>query len=175
MKKNTSVMALIIIYENNEKKPKNIYRVLRCIVYTITDNYVCIDHLSCQSKNLSAISCDPKFKDTCFNILLGIGIPELLLNLVSCNTFTKKKINCDIKLPKLSEWNYLTKRFSIIEQDKKLFILLPNYMKLWINLINKLDTDYVIVKNKAISDVSNIIKQFHIQKKYAYNLQTRLL
>ena len=35
MKKNTSVMALLIIYENNGEIPKNAYRVLSCVVYTL--------------------------------------------------------------------------------------------------------------------------------------------
>ena len=49
-------------------------------------------------------------------------------------------------------------------------------MKLKINLVNQLDTDYVVVKKKAISAVANTIKQLHIQtdihmiyKKYLYN------
>ena len=37
-------------------------------------------------------------------------------------------------------------------------------MKLRINLINQLDTDYVMIKNKAILFVANTIKQLHIQK-----------
>ena len=66
------------------------YRVLRFVVYTIIDNYVCIDYLSCKSKTASNISSNPKFKDTGFNLLLCIGIPELLLNLLSCHGFMKK-------------------------------------------------------------------------------------
>ena len=49
--------------------------------------------------------------------------------------------------------NYLSKVFSIIEQNKKQLILLPNDVKLRINMINQLDTYYVMVKNKAISAV----------------------
>ena len=75
MKKNTSVMTLIMIYENNVEIPKQLYIVLSCVVYTLIDNYVCIEYLPCQSKNLSIISCDPTFKDTSFNLLLGIVIP----------------------------------------------------------------------------------------------------
>ena len=77
MKNNTYVMELIIIYENNGETPKQLYRVLSCVVYTIIDSYVCIDYLPCQSRPLSEISSNPTFKDTSFNLLLGIGIPEL--------------------------------------------------------------------------------------------------
>ena len=73
-KNNTCVMALIMFYENNGEKTK-MYRVLSCVVYSLIDNYVCIDYLACQLKTLSFISSKPTFEQTSFNILLGIGIP----------------------------------------------------------------------------------------------------
>ena len=45
--KNTCVMALIIIHDNNGEIPLK-KRVLSCVVYSLIDNYVCIDYLSCQ-------------------------------------------------------------------------------------------------------------------------------
>ena len=48
MKKNTSVMALIFIYENIGVSIEKVFRVLSCVVYNIIDNYVCIDYLSCK-------------------------------------------------------------------------------------------------------------------------------
>ena len=59
---------------------------------------------------------------------------------------------------------YLSKVFFVIKQGSKQLNLLPNDVRLIINLINQLDTDYVMVKNKAISAVENTIKQLHIQK-----------
>ena len=56
MKKNTCVMVLIMIYENNGEITKQFYRVLSCIIYYLVDNYFCIYYLSCQSKTLSSIS-----------------------------------------------------------------------------------------------------------------------
>ena len=49
-KKNTCVMALIMFYENNGEKTKKVYKVLSCVIYSLIDNYVCIDYLSCQKK-----------------------------------------------------------------------------------------------------------------------------
>ena len=120
--------------------------MLSCIVYNLIDNCVCIDYLLCKSKTLSTISCNPTCKDTSFNILLGIGIPELLLNLVSYHGFTKKTnstviLNFQTRLNN----NYLYILFSIIEQNTKHLSLLPNDVKLRINLINQFDADYVIV------------------------------
>ena len=44
------------------------YKVLSCVIYTLIDNYVCIDYLSCKSKTLSNISSNPTFKDTGLNL-----------------------------------------------------------------------------------------------------------
>ena len=44
-KKNKYVMALIMVYENNGEKPKNLYRVLSCVVYSLIYNYVCIEYI----------------------------------------------------------------------------------------------------------------------------------
>ena len=42
--------------------------------------------------------------------------------------------------------------------------MLPNGLKFRINLIDKMDTDFVKKKNKERSSVANIIKKLHIQK-----------
>ena len=48
MKKNKSIMALIMIYENNVKDTKTVYIVISCVVYTLIENYICMDYLSFQ-------------------------------------------------------------------------------------------------------------------------------
>ena len=115
-KKNTCVMALIVIYENNGGNAKKVYRVLSCVVYSHIYNYDCIDYLSCQSKTLISIESKPTFEQTSFNILIGIGIPELLLNLVSFHRFMKKP-NSTVILNFRSRLvnNYLEKGFYINE------------------------------------------------------------
>ena len=60
--------------------------------------------------------------------------------------------------------NYLSKVFSIIEQNTNQLILLPNDAKSRINLTDQLDTDYVMVKNKEIYAAANTSKQWHIKK-----------
>ena len=112
---------------------------------------MCIDYLSFQSETFSAISYNPIFKDISFNILLVIGILELLLNLVSFHGIMKKQnlnviLNCQTRL--------INKYLSKVLQ----FIFLTNDVKLKFNLINQLDTDYVMVKYKAISAIANTIK-----------------
>ena len=63
-KKNTCVMSLIMICENNGGNGKKMYRVLSCVVYSLIDNYVFIEYLSCQSKTLRYISSKPTFEQT---------------------------------------------------------------------------------------------------------------
>ena len=72
------------------------------------------------------------------------------------------KLNCGIKLPSCLVNNYLAKELYIIERDSKQKFMLPNDVKLIINVIDKLDTDFVGAKNKSISSVANTIIKLHI-------------
>ena len=47
-KNNTSVLELIMFYDTREYNPKNSFRALMCVIYTIIKNYVCIDYIACQ-------------------------------------------------------------------------------------------------------------------------------
>ena len=60
--------------------------------------------------------------------------------------------------------NYLSKLFYIVEKGRKELSLITNYVRLRFNMNNQLDTDYIMVKNKAISAVTNTIKKLHIHK-----------
>ena len=46
--KNTFVIAIIMLYDNKGIKPKQLYRVLSCVFYSLIDNHVCIDYILCQ-------------------------------------------------------------------------------------------------------------------------------
>ena len=69
------------------KNAKKAFRVLSCVICTIITNYVCIDYLSFQSKQSSEILVvykeGPKHGDKHFNKILGIGISDFLMNLMS--------------------------------------------------------------------------------------------
>ena len=88
-KNNTSVLQLIIFHETRWLKPNKAFRVLSCAIYAILINYLCIEYLDCKSKQLSQISVISKHVEKYFNIILGIGIPYLLVNLFSCHDFSK--------------------------------------------------------------------------------------
>ena len=67
------------------------YKVLSCVIYTVIKNYVWIDYLACKSKQLSEIPAGygggSKHGDKRFDIILGIGIPDLLINFIFCHGF----------------------------------------------------------------------------------------
>ena len=99
------------------------------------------------------------------NLLLGIVIQKLLLNLVSCHGFMMKSnptviLNFRSRLIK----NHLSKGFFIIYRGSNQFNFIPNDMVLRINLVDQMKTDYVMVKNDALYAISNTIKTLHIHK-----------
>ena len=65
--------------------------MLSFVIYTIIKNYVCIAYLACQSKKLCEIPVGSgggsEHGDKSFDKILGIGIPYLLMNLISCHGF----------------------------------------------------------------------------------------
>ena len=86
-----------------------------------------------------------------YNILLGIGIPELLINLVSCHGFTEKPnstviFNCQYHLVN----NSLAKGFVIIKQKSKQLSSVTNDVKLIIHAIYQQKVDFVMEKTTAI-------------------------
>ena len=75
MRKNdTWVIALVMFYETKTKNPTKVYRVLSCVLYSVIENYVCIEYICFHSKTLSVIFSDKIFEEASYNELLGIGI-----------------------------------------------------------------------------------------------------
>ena len=67
------------------------FKVLSCVIYTIIDRYVCINYLGTEIKNLSKLrlGCTLKTKHEGMehNNLFGIGITDILLNMLSFHGF----------------------------------------------------------------------------------------
>ena len=106
IKKNTRVLALVIFYENRKKIGK----------------YVCINSLGSEKSKSSDLHLGStgKYKqyDTNYDNVLGIGITDLLLKLLSCHGFSKNNesvviLKCPIRM---SEY-YFNKGFVIFECD----------------------------------------------------------
>ena len=85
------MVALVIFYGSGKTIIRKLSRVLSCVIYTIIDKYICIDYLGSYKSKLSylKIGCtgSSKHDGMDYNNLLGIGIPDLLLNLLSCRGF----------------------------------------------------------------------------------------
>ena len=109
------------------------------------------------------------FKQTSYNVLLGIRIPEELPNLVSCHGFMEKP-NSNVILNFQSRLvnNYLAKGFFIIEKNSKQLIILLNDVKLRVHAIEQLETYFVTAKNTEISSVENTINKLHIQSDFHF-------
>ena len=86
------------------------------------------------NKKLSEITVgskeDSKHEDKCFNIILGIGIPDLLMILMSCHLFLKN-INYVVLLkgPKRMLEYFFWKVFTILECNNNNLAKLPNDVK----------------------------------------------
>ena len=74
-KKKPCVLELIMFHETRHTKEGKYFRFLSFVIYTIIDNFVCIDYLDFQSKQLSEICVDGKYLVKDFNKFLGIGTP----------------------------------------------------------------------------------------------------
>ena len=89
--------------------------MLSCVIYSVMENYFWIDHIFFNSKTLSVISSDKISEEASYNELLAIGIPEGLMNLVSCHGLTKKPNLTVILVCQSCLMNYyLSKVFVII-------------------------------------------------------------
>ena len=66
--KDRCVILLIMFYDSKIKNPIKFYRVLSCVLYSIAENYGCIDYICCQSKKLIRISSDKIFEQASYNI-----------------------------------------------------------------------------------------------------------
>ena len=67
--------------------------VLSCVIYRIIKNYVCIDYLGSDRKKLSYLRIGPggsyKHINKKYYNVSGFGIPDLLMNFLSCCGFLR--------------------------------------------------------------------------------------
>ena len=92
LKPDTRVLALVMFHENRKKCKEN-FRVLSFLIYTNKINYVCIDSLGSERKILSYLRPGPggsyKNFNKSYDNVLGFGIPDLFMDLLSCCGFLK--------------------------------------------------------------------------------------
>ena len=92
------------------------YKVIRAVNYNIIDEYMFLDYLGLLQERLSKHY--NNFKNTKFNNLSALQIPEILMNIMSCNGFVKSSIStiiltcCNALVP-----YYISKGFIIVETE----------------------------------------------------------
>ena len=90
------MLALVVFYELGNINPRKMFKVLSCVIYSIIDRYVCIDYLCTEIKKISRLkrerSLKTKHEGMDYDNLFGIGIPDILLNILSCHGFKKMNI-----------------------------------------------------------------------------------
>ena len=112
-KHNIYVLSLIKFYGNRNIL---VYKVIGAVIYTIIDEYICLDYLDLLQEKLSKH--DNNFKDTKFDYFTVLGIPDILINIISCHGFVKSSISTVI----LTYHNalvpyYLSKGFFVVETE----------------------------------------------------------
>ena len=101
------------------------FRVLSCVIYTIISKYVCIDYIGSEKEKISDLSLGVsggyKRLDKNYDNVLVFGIPGLLLNLLSCQGFSKNNESVVIlKCPHIMSEYYFNKGFIIFIVTKKI-------------------------------------------------------
>ena len=123
-RRNTRVIALIMICELGSYSTKKVFKVLSCVVYTMIEKYVCIDYLCTLNKRLIEIKIGTTFlhkhDDKDYSNLFGIGIPDIFMNMVSCHGFINNNDSIVIlKCPNQMSQYYSNKIFTELECDKE--------------------------------------------------------
>ena len=104
----------MMFYEN---KKITMYNVIGAVMYGIIDNYICHYFMGLFQERQSKH--DNKFEKNKFNYLSGLGIPNILMNIMSCNGFDKSSI-LTVILTCRSDLvpHYLYKGFVIVEREE---------------------------------------------------------
>ena len=119
-----------MFYDTRQKKSK----LLSCVIHIIIRNYVCIDYLGSERNFLSELRLGSggsyKHANKNYDNVLGIGIPYLLMNFMSCHGFLKNKDSVVIlKCPNRIFEYYLSKGFIHLDCNKINLEKLPSEVK----------------------------------------------
>ena len=147
------------------------FKVFSCVIYTIIGNYVCIDYIGSEKKHLSALllfpgGCYKHFNKRNYN-LLGIGIPYMLINLLSCHGFLRNKDYVVIlKCPNRMFEYHLNKIFVIFDCDKDNLEKLPSEIKDIIGTKVTDNSDKFMICSTTIPSTSNTLKNLLVNASF---------
>ena len=104
-----------------------------------------------------------------FNEFLGIGIAYLLMNLLSCHTFTNNiKSIVILKFCKRMLEYYFSKGYGILERNSNNLKKIPNLEKQRIHVEETHDSKYIMTCNTTIIYISNNLKKLWLQSSLQY-------
>ena len=167
-KNNTRVLELLMFYETRKKHQKSI-TVLSCVIYTIVSNYLCIDYIACESKTLCELPVGTgggfKHRNKSYDKILGIGIPDVLMNLISCHVFMKNNDSVvKLKCPKRMLEKYFFKGFNLCECNNNNLEKLPNEVKDKMNEEDIENSDKVMSCTTTITSNPNTLNKLAVNK-----------
>ena len=147
------------------------FRVLIFVIYTIIRNDVCIDYLGSEKAKLSDLrpGVSGRYKHLGKNYInvLGFGIPNLLLNLLSCQGFSKKNESVVIlKCPHRMSECYFNKRFIIFNCNENNLKRLTYLVKDIVGAEVTINSDKVMLCYTTIPSTSNTLKNLLFNSNY---------
>ena len=105
---------------------------------------------------------------------MGIGIPDLLLNLLSCHVFLNNNESVVIlKFPNRMSEYYFNKGFVIFECDEEHLKKLPSEVKDRVGAEVTVDTYLVMICFTTIPSTSNTLKNFLVNSNYHSSYTTQ--
>ena len=149
------MLALVVFYELGNTTPSKMFKVLSCVIYTIIDRYVCIDYLGTEKKKISELrlgwTLKRKHEGMDYDNLFGIGIQDILLNMLSCHGFLNNNeyiviLKCHNKM---SEY-YFNKGFIQLTCDEDNLNKLPKLVQQRVGSEPKVNSDLVILCKTTI-------------------------
>ena len=171
MNRDTRVLALVVFYEQGNFNPGKMFRVLICVIYTIIDRYVCINYLGTETNKISEFnlgcSLKTKHENKDYDNLFGIGIPDNLMNMLSCQGFLNYNESIVILkcTNRMSEY-YLSKGFIQLTYDEDNLKTLPVRAKDRVGAKLKVNSDVFMLCYMTISSTSNTLKNLFISRDY---------
>ena len=122
MNRDTRVLALVLFYELGTFNPRKKIRVLSCVIFTIIYRCVCINYLGTETKKISELrlgcTLKKKHENKDYDNLFGIYIPDIFLNMLSCQGFlNNNEYIVILKFPNSMSEYYFNKVFIKLTWD----------------------------------------------------------
>ena len=129
---NTRVIALLVFYDSRKLL---IFKLLGVVVNLFLDKYFSIEYYCIQKEKKLYLS-HKGFEYTSFHELSGIGIPEILINIVSCYGFIQQVTSTLILTSRSKLVScYISKGFMILAQHYQTLYDTPIRVKQLIHVV----------------------------------------